>query len=139
VVPGERMSSPGLRESSTRMLKVTRGRWPRNVPIPWAAGEDIRMSRLARGMKIFPYEGNVAAAVSAVMEKDRQDVSQKCRAFTRVGDPRHEVKMARGSRRLPPPAPASLRWGRNPLPRPQQAAPCCVRTGAKASIAIACC
>jgi hypothetical protein len=32
--PGEMMSSPELRESSTRMLKVTRGRWPRNVLIP---------------------------------------------------------------------------------------------------------
>jgi hypothetical protein len=32
--PGETMSSPELRESSARMLKVTRGRWPRNVPIP---------------------------------------------------------------------------------------------------------
>jgi hypothetical protein len=33
VAPGERMSSPELRESSARMLKVTRGRWPGNVPI----------------------------------------------------------------------------------------------------------
>jgi hypothetical protein len=32
--PGEMMSSPELQESSTRMLKVTRGRWPRNVLIP---------------------------------------------------------------------------------------------------------
>jgi hypothetical protein len=51
---GERMSSPGLRESSARMLKVTGGRWPRNVLIPRAAGEDICTSRLAREMKIFP-------------------------------------------------------------------------------------
>jgi hypothetical protein len=79
------------------MLKVTGGRSPRNVLIPWAAGEDIRMSRLAREMKIFPYERNVAAVVSAVMEKDRQDASQKCQAFERVGDPRREVKMAWGS------------------------------------------
>jgi hypothetical protein len=94
--PGERMSSPELQESSARMLKVTGGRWPRNVPIPWAAGEDIRTSRLAREMKIFPYGRNVAAVVSAVMEKDRRDVSRKHRAFTRVGDPRREVKMAQG-------------------------------------------
>jgi hypothetical protein len=31
---GGRMSSPELRESLARMLKVTGGRWPRNVPIP---------------------------------------------------------------------------------------------------------
>jgi hypothetical protein len=28
------MSSPELRESSARMLEVTGGRWPKNVPIP---------------------------------------------------------------------------------------------------------
>jgi hypothetical protein len=78
------------------MLKVTGGRWPRNVPIPRAAGEDIRTSRLAREMKIFPYGRNVVAVVSAVMEKDHQDASRKCRAFARVGDPRREVKKARG-------------------------------------------
>jgi hypothetical protein len=53
-------------------------------------------SRLAREMKIFPYRRNVAAVVSAVMEKDRQDTSWKRQAFARVGDPRREVKMARG-------------------------------------------
>jgi hypothetical protein len=94
--PEERMSSPELWESFARMLKVTGGRWPRNVSIPWAAGEDIRTSRLAREMKIFPYGRNVVAVVSAVMEKDRQDVLRKRRAFARVGDPRREVKMARG-------------------------------------------
>jgi hypothetical protein len=54
------------------------------------------MSRLAREMKIYPYEWNVAIVVSAVMEKDRQDASRKRRAFARVGDPRREVKMAWG-------------------------------------------
>jgi hypothetical protein len=34
VAPGGRMSSPELRESSARMLEVTGGRWPKNVPIP---------------------------------------------------------------------------------------------------------
>jgi hypothetical protein len=33
-VPGETMSSPELQESFARILKVTGGRWPRNVPIP---------------------------------------------------------------------------------------------------------
>jgi hypothetical protein len=34
--PGGRMSSPELWESSARMLKVTGGWWPKNVPIPRA-------------------------------------------------------------------------------------------------------
>jgi hypothetical protein len=33
-VPKELMSSPELWETSSRMLKVTGGRWPRNDPIP---------------------------------------------------------------------------------------------------------
>jgi hypothetical protein len=78
------------------MLKVTGGRWPRNVPIPRAAGEDIFTSRLARDMKIFPYGRNIAAVVSVVMDKDRQDAARKRQAFTRVRDPSREVKRARG-------------------------------------------
>jgi hypothetical protein len=61
--PMERMSFPELREYSTRMLKFTGGRWPMNVPIPRAADEDIRTSRLARKMRIFPHGRNVAAVV----------------------------------------------------------------------------
>jgi hypothetical protein len=71
------MSSPELRESSARMLKVTGGRWPRNVPIPRAVGEDIFTSRLAREMNIFPYGRNIAAVVSTVMDKDCQDAARK--------------------------------------------------------------
>jgi hypothetical protein len=78
------------------MLKVTGGRWPRDVPIPRAAGEDIFTSRMAHELKIFPYGRNIAAVVSAVMEKDRQDAAQKRRAVARVGDPFREVKKARG-------------------------------------------
>jgi hypothetical protein len=94
--PRGRMSSPELRESSARMLEVTRGRWPRNVPIPRMAGEDMFMSRLSREMKIFPYGRNIVVVVSIVMDKDRQDATRKRRAFTRVGDPSREVKKARG-------------------------------------------
>jgi hypothetical protein len=90
------MSSPELRESSARMLKVTGGRWPRNISIPRAAGEDIFTSRMARELKIFPYGWNIAAVVSAVMEKYRQDAARKRRAVTRVGDPFHEAKKVRG-------------------------------------------
>jgi hypothetical protein len=52
---GGGMSLPELRESSARMLKVTGVRWPKNVPIPRAAGEDFITSRMARDLKIFPY------------------------------------------------------------------------------------
>jgi hypothetical protein len=81
---GGRMSSPELRESSTRMLKITGGRWPRNVLIPRAAGEDIFTSRMAHELKIFPYGRNIAAVVSTVMEKDRQDAVRKRWAVTSV-------------------------------------------------------
>jgi hypothetical protein len=108
---GGRMSSPELRESSARMLKVTRGRWSRNVPIPHATGEDMFTSRMARELKIFPYGRNIAVVVSAVMDKDRQDAARKRRAITRVGHPMSEVKRARGgaksaapSSSKPPPA-----------------------------------
>jgi hypothetical protein len=117
------MSSPELRESSARMLRVTEGRWPRNVPIPRVAGEDILTSHMARELKIFPYGRNIAAVVSAVMEKDHQDVAWKRQAVTRVGDPSAR-RRRRGEaqslpplavanhhrlRSRPPPGPASLR------------------------------
>jgi hypothetical protein len=69
--PGGRMSSPELRESSARMLEVTGGRWPKNVPIPRVVGEDFFTSRMARDLRVFPYGRNIAAVVSAVMNKDR--------------------------------------------------------------------
>jgi hypothetical protein len=54
---GGRMSSPELRESSARMLEVTGGRWPKNVPIRRAASEDFFTSCMARDLKVFPYGG----------------------------------------------------------------------------------
>jgi hypothetical protein len=110
------MSSTELRESSVRMLEVTGGRWPRNVLIPRAAGEDMFTSRLGREMKIFPYGRNIAAVVSVVMDKDRQDAARKLRAFTRVRDPSREVKRvwggtkstAPGSSKPPPVAKAAI-------------------------------
>jgi hypothetical protein len=95
--PGGRMSSPELRESSARMLEVTGGRWPKNVPIPRAAGEDFFTSRMARDLRVFPYGQNIAAVVSAVMNKDPQDAAQKRRAVVRMVDPVREAKRARGS------------------------------------------
>jgi hypothetical protein len=113
------------------MLKVAGGRWPRNVLIPRAAGEDMFTSRLARELNIFPYGRNVAAIVSAVMEKDRQDASWKRRAFTRVGDPSREVKKARGvaksaalgSCKPPPAAKSTARGPSKPSPGAKSIAP----------------
>jgi hypothetical protein len=93
--PGGRMSSPELRESSARMLRVTGGCWPRNVPIPRAAGEDFFTSRMVREWRVFPYGRNIAAVVSAVMDKDRQGAAQKCQAAVRLHEAR--PKRQRGS------------------------------------------
>jgi hypothetical protein len=79
------------------MLDVTGGRWPKNVPIPRAAAEDFYTSRMACDLKVFPYGRNIAAVVSAVMNKDRQDATQKRRAVVRMADPMREAKRARGS------------------------------------------
>jgi hypothetical protein len=125
----ETMSSPELRESSTRMQKVTRGCWTRNVPIPRVASKDMCTSRLAHEMRIFPYGRNVAAVVSTVMEKDRQDAPRKRRAFARAGE--REVCRPRLQQ--------ASSWREVYRPRLQQAAPCCAHTGAKASVAAAYC
>jgi hypothetical protein len=93
--PGGRMSSPVLRESSARMLEVTGGRWPKDVPIPHAACEDFFTSRMARDLRVFPYGRNIAAVVSAVMNKDRQEAAQKRRAVIRL--PEARPKRARGT------------------------------------------
>jgi hypothetical protein len=93
--PGGRMSSPELRESSARMLKVTGGWWPKNVPIPCAAGEDFFTSRMVRDLRVFPYGRNIAAVVSAVMDKDRQEATQKRWAVIRL--PEARPKRARGT------------------------------------------
>jgi hypothetical protein len=115
--PGGRMSSPDLRESSTRMLEVTGGRWPKNLSIPWAEGEDMSTSRIARGLRIFPYGRNIAAVVSAVMNKDREDAAQKHRAVIRIADPRREAKRARGS------AKAAAPGSSQPMPAAKLATP----------------
>jgi hypothetical protein len=82
------MSSPELRESSARMLRVTGGWWPRNVPIPRAAGEDFFTSRMVHAWKVFPYGRNIAAVVSAVMDKDRQGAAQKRQVVVRLHEAR---------------------------------------------------
>jgi hypothetical protein len=117
---GGRMSSPELRESWARMLEVTGGRWPKNVPIPRAAGEDFFTSRMARELKVFPYGRNIAAIVSVVMERDRQDTAQKRRAVVRIADPMREAKRAQGARKLLPLVVANRRRLRNGRPRAYQ-------------------
>jgi hypothetical protein len=70
------------------MLRVTGGWWPRNVPIPRAAGEDFFTSRMVREWKVFPYGRNIATVVSAVMDKDRQGAAQKRQAVVRLHEAR---------------------------------------------------
>jgi hypothetical protein len=99
--PGGRMSSLELRESSARMLRVTGGWWPRNVPIPRAACEDFFTSRMVREWKVFPYGRNIAVVVSAVMDKDRQGAAQKRQAVVRLHEAR--PKRQRGAARAAAP------------------------------------
>jgi hypothetical protein len=110
-----------------------RGRWPKNVLIPRAASEDFFTSRMARDLKIFPYGRNIAAIVSAVMEKDRQDAAQKRRAVVRIGDPFHEEKKARGAAKSAAPGISK------PLPATKLAAPgpSKASAGAKAAVFVA--
>jgi hypothetical protein len=70
------------------MLRVTGGWWPKNVPVPRAAGEDFFTSRRVRDWKVFPYGRNIAAVVSAVMDKDRQGAAQKRQAVVRLHEAR---------------------------------------------------
>jgi hypothetical protein len=70
------------------MLRVIGGWWPKNVPVPRAAGEDFFTSRMVRAWKVFPYWRNIAAVVSAVMDKDRQGAAQKRQAVVRLHEAR---------------------------------------------------
>jgi hypothetical protein len=85
-------------------------------------------SRLAREMKIFPYGRNVAAVVSTVMEKDRQDASRKRQHSRGSGTRAARSRRRGGSRSLPPLAPASLRRARSPPP-PAPSSRCLPRSG----------
>jgi hypothetical protein len=66
---------------------------------------------------VFPYGRNIAAVVSAVMNKDRQDAAQKRRAVVRIADPRREAKRARGSTK------AAAFGSSQPMPAVKPAAP----------------
>jgi hypothetical protein len=100
-VPGERMSSPELRESSARMLRVTGGCWPRNVPIPRAASGDVFTSRMVREWRVFPYGRNIAAVVWAVMDKDRQGAAQKRQGALRIVEARPKRQKRESSKAAP--------------------------------------
>jgi hypothetical protein len=82
------MSSPELRESSARMLRVTGGCWLRSAPVPCAAEEDCFTSRMVRQWRVFPYGRNIGAVVWAVMDKDRQGAAQKRQATVRIHEAR---------------------------------------------------
>lgn len=86
-------------------------------------------SRIARGLRIFPYGRNIAVVVSAVMNKDRQDAAQKRRAVVRIADPRREAKRARGSTKAA--APGSSQ----PMPAAKPAAPGSSKVSASAKTA----
>jgi hypothetical protein len=107
------------------------GRWPKNLPIPWAEGEDMSTSRIVRGLRIFPYGQNIAAVVSAVMKKDRQDAAQKRRAVIRLPDPRREAKRVRGS------AKAAAAGGSQPAPAAKPAAPGSSKVSERAKAVVA--
>jgi hypothetical protein len=111
------------------MLRVTGGRWPRNVSIPRVAGKDIFTSRMARELKIFPYGRNIVAVVSAMMEKDHQDAARKRRAVTRVGDPFREAKKARGGAKFAAPSSSKPQ----PTVKPPAPEPSKSSAGAKAA------
>jgi hypothetical protein len=86
--PWEVMNSPNLRETSSRMLKVTGGQWHRKYPVPRAAGIDYLTSRMAREFKIFPYRRNISVVVPTVMENDCQEsLRKKRKAPLRLVDP----------------------------------------------------
>jgi hypothetical protein len=53
-----------------------------------AAGEDFFTSHMVRDWKVFPYGRNIAAVVSAVMDKDRQGAAQKRQAVVRLHEAR---------------------------------------------------
>jgi hypothetical protein len=97
------------------MLRVTGGWWPKNVPIPRAAGEDFFTSRMVRDWRVFPYGRNIVAVVSAVMDKDRQGAAQKRQTVVRLHEAR--PKRQRGTTKAASPG------GSQPLLAAKSAAP----------------
>jgi hypothetical protein len=64
---------------------------------------------MVRKWRVFPYGRNIAAIVSAVMDKDRQGAAQKRQAAVRIVDPR--PKRQRGGTKTAAPG-----GGKPPLP-----------------------
>jgi hypothetical protein len=95
------MSSPELRESSARMLRVTGGCWPRNVSIPCAADGDCFTSCMVRRWRIFPYGHNIAAVMLSVMDKDRQGAAQKRQGALRIVEARPKRQKRESSKAAP--------------------------------------
>jgi hypothetical protein len=61
---------------------------------------------MVRDMRVFPYGRNIAAVVSAVMDKDRQEAAQKRRAVIRL--PEARLKRARGTAKSAAPGGSQL-------------------------------
>jgi hypothetical protein len=78
-----------------------------------------RLLYVSHGSRLedFPYGRNIAAVVSAVMERDHQDAAQKRRAIVRIADPMREAKRAQGS------AMAAAAGGSQPVPAAKPATP----------------
>jgi hypothetical protein len=70
---------------------------------------------MVRDLRVFPYGRNIAAVVSAVMDKDRQEVVQKRQAVIRL--PEARPKRARGT------AKAAAPGGSQPTLATKSAAP----------------
>jgi hypothetical protein len=66
------------------------------------AGEDFFTSCMVRDFRVFPYGWNIAAVLSAMMDKDRQEAAQKRRAVVRL--PEARPKRARGTAKAAAPS-----------------------------------
>jgi hypothetical protein len=102
----------GSNDRLNRVFELNRlpgGWWPKNVPIPCAAGEDFFTSRMVRDWKVFPYGRNIVAVVSAVMDKDRQGAAQKRQAVVRL--PEARPKRSRGTAKAAAPGGSQLPLG----------------------------
>jgi hypothetical protein len=84
-------------------------------------------SCMVRDWRVFPYGRNIAAVVSAVMDKDRQGAAQKRQALVRLHEarpkkPRGTAKAAAPGGSQPPLAAKSAAPGSNRVPEAAKAA-----------------
>jgi hypothetical protein len=99
------------------MLEVTGGRWPKNVPIPRAAGEDFFTSRMARDLKVFPYGAEYCCCC---VGSDGEGPSRRCAETP--GGCQDRGSYARGEKGAGS-AKAAASGGSEPVPAAKPAAP----------------